>query len=63
MFENGIEADIKLIICEGDSLPYTEGVLFENGNELTHTDIEDEFIGVWEFEYKNNIYIVEVVIN
>ena len=29
-FANGIEADIKLVICEEET-PYTEGVLFHDG--------------------------------
>jgi hypothetical protein len=62
VFENGIEADIKLVICEGDSTPYTEGVLFKHGSEVTHTDVEDEFVGEWEFEYEGEEYIVNVVV-
>ncbi len=59
-FSNNIEADIKLVICEGNEKPYTEGVLFKNGSELTHTDCEDTYDGDWEFEYENTTYIVTI---
>lgn len=59
-FGDGLEADIKLVICDGDDKPYTEGVLFKNGSELCFTDCDDEFTGEWEFEYEDETYIVEV---
>lgn len=61
-FPNGIEADIKLVICEEDT-PYTEGVLFHNGFELTHTDPEDSYEGEWVFEHDGIEYIVIVETN
>lgn len=60
-FSNNIEADIKLVICDGSYKPYVEGVLFENGNEVTHTDIEESYDGQWEFEFNNETYIVNVI--
>lgn len=60
-FEGGIEADIKLVICEEDK-PYVEGVLFLNGCEIYHTDCEEEYTGEWEFEYDGNEYVVNVVV-
>ena len=60
-FPNGIEADIKLVICE-EEYPYTEGVLFHNGCELNCTDGEDIYDGEWVFEYNGIEYIVNVVV-
>lgn len=60
-FPNGIEADIKLVICEEDK-PYTEGVLFQNGFELTCTDCEDSYDGEWRFEYNGIEYIVNIIV-
>lgn len=62
VFENNIEVDIKLVICDGENKPYTEGVLFDHGSELTHTDVEDEFTGQWEFEHEGEEWIVNVVV-
>ena len=58
-FPNGIEADIKLVICEEES-PYTEGVLFHNGFELTRTDPDCLYDGEWDFCHNGIIYIVNV---
>ncbi len=60
-FPNGVEADIKLVICEEES-PYTEGVLFHNGFELTHTDCEDTYDGEWCFEHNGIEYLVNVTV-
>lgn len=60
-FSNGIEADIKLVICE-EERPYTEGVLFHNGFELTHTDCESTYDGVWCFEHNGIEYVVNVIV-
>lgn len=59
VFDNGIEMDIKLCGAD-DDYPWTEAVLFENGCELCHTDVEDEYFGVWEIEYNGDTYIVEI---
>lgn len=58
-FANGIEADIKLVISEEES-PYTEGVLFHDGYELTRTDPDDTYDGEWDFECDELKYIVLV---
>lgn len=57
-FSNGIEADIKLVICEES--PYTEGVLLHDGYELTCTDPDDTYDGEWDFEVNGVKYIVLV---
>lgn len=58
-FPNGIEADIKLVICEDDK-PYTEGVLFLNGHEIGCTEPQETYTGEWNFEYEDDSYIVNV---
>ena len=54
-FPNGIEADIKLVICEEES-PYTEGILFHNGFELAHTEPDCTYDGEWNFEHNGIEY-------
>ena len=56
-FPDGIEVDIKLVICEDDT-PYTEGVLFQNGCERTVTEPEDTYDGTWTFPFDGTEYIV-----
>lgn len=58
-FPNGVEADIKLVICE-EGTPYTEGVLFLNGCEIQHTEPQDTYDGEWYFEYDGIEYMVDV---
>ena len=59
-FEDGIEADIKLVICEGDT-PYVEGVLFENGNQIVCTEPDfDSILGEYNFEHNGKEYKVIV---
>lgn len=60
-FPDGTEADIKLVICEGEEKPYTEGVLLKNGVQLSCTDCEDTYTGIWEFETEDIEYIVYVM--
>ena len=60
-FPNGIEADIKLVICEEEN-PYTEGVLFHNGFELICTEPDDTYDGEWHFEHNGIEYIVNVIV-
>lgn len=60
-FPNGIEADIRLVICD-EEYPYTEGILFQNGIEVTHTECEDVYGVPWWFEYNGIEYIVNVVV-
>lgn len=59
-FSDGVEADIKLVICEDDYTPYTEAVLYKNGCELMCTTPEDEYEGVWELESDDTKYVVVV---
>ena len=64
VFPNGVEMDIKLVICEGESYPYTEAILYDNGVEVDFTEPCDEYIDEWELEDEMNdvkyIVVVEV---
>lgn len=51
--------DIKLVICEEEA-PYTEGVLFHNGFELTCTEPGCTYDGEWNFECNGIEYTVFV---
>ena len=59
IFPNGIEIDIKLVICENEK-PYTEGVLFHDGCEITCTEPDYTYDGEWDFLYNKAEYIVLV---
>lgn len=61
-FPDGLEADIKLVICDEDNYPYTEGVLFHNGSEVCFPEPSDAYDGEWYFEYNGIEYIVDVVV-
>lgn len=58
-FPDGIEIDIKLVICEDDT-PYTEGVLFQNGCEQAGTEPGCAYDRKWMFHFKGTEYIVIV---
>lgn len=62
VFPNGIEVDIKLVICEEEDKPYTEGVLFQNGSEVMCTDCDDTYDGEWELECNGIEYVVNVIV-
>lgn len=64
-FGDGVEMDIKLVICEDEESPYTEAVLFKNGSEITHTDVEYDFEGEWVLEYETDkqTHIYTAVVN
>lgn len=58
-FPDGIEIDIKLVICEDDT-PYTEGVLFQNGREQAGTEPRYAYDGEWTFHCNGMKYTVIV---
>lgn len=60
IFPDGVEADINLVICENHEKPYTEGILFDHGSEVTCTECEDYFGGIWIFDYNGTTYTVNV---
>ena len=63
-FEDGYEMDIK--ICgvqfkkDESNLPWTEAVLFHNGNEVTFTEPFEDFEGEWLCEDDENTFTVLV---
>lgn len=59
-FDNGICADIRVIICDEGDEPYAEGVMFDNGSEVFCTECEDTIEGIWEFRYDGQLYVVEI---
>lgn len=61
ILEDGAVAVIKLVICEGEETPYTEGVLFIDGYEAVVTEPLDTYDGEWYFEYLGDEYYVDVV--
>lgn len=62
-FDDGYEMDIKF--CCGnthdtESNPlWMESVLFNNGYEVTHSEVEEDFHQTWELETESAIYRVE----
>jgi len=61
-FDNGYETDIKLVIADGDSYNWTEGILFSpNGQQVALTEPSEYFFGEWYFEdYEGNEYFVAI---
>ena len=57
-FGNGIEADIKF--CNGDTGPYIDAVLFQDGSEVHVLEPSDILDGEYPFEYKDVTYVVDV---
>ena len=66
IFDHGYEVDIKLCGVqfderEEDNRPWTEAVLFNNGYEITTTEVNNEFFGVWELETEDIKFKILVV--
>lgn len=63
-FPNGVDMDIKFCcgdIHDTDSNPlWTEAVLFDNGFEIAHTDVEDDLHLQWELESDQFVYRVNI---
>ena len=62
IFDDGKQMDIKCCGVQfdpdSDNSAWTEAVLFdENGSELTHSDVSDEYVGEWELEYDGITYV------
>jgi len=59
-FDNGFESDIKVVNADP---PYIDAVLFDNfGNELMCLDPWFEQVdGYYEFEYDEDLFVVELV--
>lgn len=60
-FNNGYEADIKIVIC-AEEPPYIDAVLFDpQGKEVSCEAGEDEYRGEYQFQdHSANNYFVEV---
>ena len=65
IFDNDIEMDIKCCGVKFDenssNKAWTEAVLFKNGSEVACSEVNEFFIGEWEFEYDGNKYITKIV--
>lgn len=56
IFPDGMSMDVKC--CGSNDVPsWTEAVLFDRrGNEVAHTEVLDDFEGVWELEHDGILY-------
>ena len=57
-FGEGIEADIKF--CNGDTGPYIDAVLFDEGSEVFVLEPSDILEGEYVFEYQDVKYVVDI---
>jgi hypothetical protein len=56
-FPDGVQFDLK--VCNGDSGPWTECVLFDaKGNEIGCSEVSDSVLGEWYFD--NHMIIVKI---
>ena len=58
VFLNDIEADIK--VCNGDTGPYVDAVLFEAGNEIMFLEVGATLLGTYYFRDTMEVYKVIV---
>lgn len=66
-FENGYEMDIEMCGVQfeegGCNTPWTQAVLFnERGGECTFTEPSEDFLGKWEIEYENMVFIANIIV-
>lgn len=60
-FPNGYEIDVKCCGCQNEA-SWTEAVLFDsNGYEVSCTEVEEEYDGIWNLNYNGIEYNVVVV--
>lgn len=58
--------DVKIVGCGDEEPCWTEAVLFKRNadgtySEVSHTDVEDEFLGEWQLcDHEGNAFIVTV---
>ena len=55
-FGDGIEADIK--VCNGDTGPWIDAVLFDQGHEVGLLEPGTVLLGKYPFEYAGQAYVV-----
>ena len=54
-FSNGLQADIKMCVCDEDYTCFSEGILFnQNGGQIALTEPADSVIGEWLLEDDDN---------
>lgn len=58
IFDDGVESDIK--VCNGDTGPYIDSVMFEDGNEIGFLEVRDTLLGVYDFRDDQECYRVIV---
>lgn len=59
-FGDGIQADIKVVICDEDETPYSECILFDHSSEVVCSDCGDKLDDEWTFEYNGDTYTITV---
>ena len=57
-FGDGIEADIK--VCNGDTGPWVDSVLFREGSEVQVLEPSDSLAGEYPFEYSGRQYMLTI---
>lgn len=60
-FKNNVEMEISLCFAD-EGNPYTQAVLYKNGQEISRSDCEDTFFGEWRLEdHTRNDYTISFV--
>lgn len=60
-FTNNVEMEISLCFAD-EGNPYTQAVLYKNGQEISRSDCEDTFFGEWRLEdHTRNDYTISFV--
>lgn len=60
IFDDGIEVDIK--VCNSDTGPYIDAVMFEDNCEIGFLEVRDTLIGIYDFREDQDFYRVIVEI-
>ena len=58
-FGEGIQADIK--VCNGDSGPWIDAILFDQGHEVQVLEPSTVLLGSYKFQYNDKEYDAELV--
>jgi hypothetical protein len=61
-FDDNVEIDVKLVICDGENKPYVEAVTLKEGEEQGFTDPDEIILGEWYGEADNEAYTVYVAV-
>ena len=57
-FADEVEVDIKVV--NGDTGPYIDAVIFEDGNEIGFLEVGETLLGVYDFREEQDFYRVIV---